>query len=178
MMIRPFSGLDIIPSMNCSGQRLKKNEQDIMRYRGSTHVFYSHSRTLSYSCIETQGTLCGCNSNHITTANRDHRVIEPVVEQLIEWAAAALETTCNQPILPYAIIVLNASEQDINPLLWDVDFATNSLLESLAETVDRTPAFVRHAKFWRDRHKDIQSLKDLILCYYSDLRVCSSYILQ
>jgi hypothetical protein len=29
----------------------------------------------------------------ITTVNKDHRVIEPVVEQLIEWAAAALETT-------------------------------------------------------------------------------------
>jgi hypothetical protein len=110
----------------------------------------------------------------ITTANKDYRAIELVVKQLIEWAAAALETTCNQPILPYAIIVLNASEHDINPLLWDVDFATNSLLESLAETVDRTPAFVEHAKFWRDRHKDIQSLKDLILCYYSDVRVRSS----
>jgi hypothetical protein len=64
MMIRPFSRLDIIPSMNFSGQRLKKNEQDIMRFRGSTHVFYSHFQTLSYSCIETKGMLYGCNSNH------------------------------------------------------------------------------------------------------------------
>ena len=38
------------------------------------------------------------------------RVIESVFERLIEWAAAALETSSNQPVLPSAIIALNATE--------------------------------------------------------------------
>ena len=101
-----------------------------------------------------------------------------MIEQLIEWAAAALETTCNQPILPYTIIILNACENDINPMLWNVDFATKSLLESLAETVDRNPAFIQRAKFWRQRGRVIQNVEDLILCYYSSVRVRRSWILQ
>jgi hypothetical protein len=113
-----------------------------------------------------------------TVAKEYYRVIEPVIEQLIEWAAAALETTCNQPILPYAIIILNASESDIDPMLWNVDFATKVLLESLAESVNRTPAFVRHARFWRERGRVIQNVEDLVLCYYSSVRVCRSRIFR
>ena len=51
---------------------------------------------------------------------KNPRVIEVVIEQLIQWAAAALETSSNQPVLPHAIIVLNVSENATDPELWDV----------------------------------------------------------
>ena len=51
------------------------------------------------------------------------------------WAAAALEKSSNQPVLPHAIIVLNASKYDIDPDLWDVDTSTSRLFENLSRTV-------------------------------------------
>jgi hypothetical protein len=62
------------------------------------------------------------------------RVIEGVLEKMIEWASAALETSSNQPILPYAIIVLNAAEEETLPELWDAETSTTSIFKSLAET--------------------------------------------
>jgi hypothetical protein len=50
-----------------------------------------------------------------------HRTIESVFEKLVDWAAAALEKSSNQPVLPHAIIVLNASENSTQPDLWDID---------------------------------------------------------
>jgi hypothetical protein len=49
------------------------------------------------------------------------RVIESVFEKLVDWAAAALEKSSNQPVLPHAIIVLNASDNSTNAELWNID---------------------------------------------------------
>jgi hypothetical protein len=57
-----------------------------------------------------------------------HSVIESVLEQLVTWAAAALEMPSNQPVLPHVIIALNASDLDIDELQWDPDVATESVL--------------------------------------------------
>ena len=103
--------------------------------------------------------------------NKHHRVIESVLEKLIKWAATALETACNQPILPHAIIILNASQNDIDPKLWDVDFATRSLLDSLSATVNQNATFAQYSKFWRERHRVIENVEELMMCYYSSIRV-------
>jgi hypothetical protein len=50
---------------------------------------------------------------------------------LIEWAAEVLNASTNQPRLPHAIIVLNAADARTSPKEWDVDYATNSLLDSV-----------------------------------------------
>ena len=103
--------------------------------------------------------------------NLDRRVIEGVFERLIEWAAAALETSSNQPVLPCAIIALNAAEITIEPELWDVDTATNKLLESLYTTVHRNAAFQKYVEFWKTRNRQIDTLEQLVLCYYSSIQV-------
>ena len=94
-----------------------------------------------------------------------------MLERLIEWAAAALETASNQPILPYAILALNASENDIDPDLWDVEKATRDLLDSLSNTVNQNVTFAKHAQYWRDRGRTIDSVDNLMSCYYSSLKV-------
>jgi uncharacterized Zn-finger protein len=94
-----------------------------------------------------------------------------VFERLVEWAAAALETSSNQPVLPHAIIVLNASENSINPELWDVDVATQRLLESLSHTVHQNVCFKKHAQLWGERNRQIETVEQLMLSYYSSLRV-------
>jgi hypothetical protein len=94
-----------------------------------------------------------------------------VLERLVEWAAAALETSSNQPVLPHAIIALNASENNINQELWDVNTATERLLESLSQTVHQNACFKKHAQIWQDRKKRINTVEQLMLSYYSSLRV-------
>jgi hypothetical protein len=100
------------------------------------------------------------------------RAIDGVLDRLVEWAAN-VETSSNQPILPYAILVLNACDNTIDSSLWDVNIATDTLFKSLATTIDKNLTLSEYAKRWRDRGRKINSVKDLILCYYSDLRVSS-----
>jgi hypothetical protein len=60
-----------------------------------------------------------------------------MIDQLIDWAAAALERSSNQPVLPHAIIVLNAAENNTDPRLWDVNQSTEHLMESVQEAMER-----------------------------------------
>lgn len=80
-----------------------------------------------------------------------HSVIESVLEQLVTWAAAALEMFSNEPVLSHVIIALNASDLDIDELQWDPDVATASVLESLSRTVFKNAIFKKYAQFWRER---------------------------
>lgn len=82
-----------------------------------------------------------------------------------------MENSSNQPVLPHAIIVLNASENDIDQKLWDVDSATSELLNSLSRTVFKSPVFKKLAQFWRERSRSIESVEQLLLSYYSSIRV-------
>lgn len=99
------------------------------------------------------------------------RVIESVLQQLIEWAAAALEMSSNQPILPHVIIALNASENDIDEREWDSGFATTSVLESLSRSLDKNPVFQKYSRFWRERKRPIATVEELIVSYYSSIKV-------
>lgn len=92
-------------------------------------------------------------------------------ERLVEWAAAAIETSSNQPVLPHALIVLNASETDIDASLWEVNVNTVSILEALARTVNQNETFKRLAQFWRERGRAINNLEELVLSYYSSVQV-------
>jgi len=82
-----------------------------------------------------------------------------------------LETSSNQPVLPHAIIVLNASENDIDPGLWDVNVSTNELLQSLSETVSQNATFKQYVQFWRIRSRNIKTVEELLLSYYSSIQV-------
>lgn len=110
-------------------------------------------------------------SDTIVFVLKNPRVIEGVFEKLIEWAAAALETSSNQPVLPCAIIALNASEINIDGKLWDVGHATTELLESLMQTVQRNPSFQKYAEFWMARNRQVETLEQLVLCYYSSIKI-------
>ena len=105
-----------------------------------------------------------------------HSVIESVLEQLVTWAAAALEMSSNQPVLPHVIIALNASDLDIDESQWDPDIATASVLESLSRTVFKNAVFKKYAQFWRERQRQIETVQQLIQSYYTTIRVSSSAI--
>ena len=103
--------------------------------------------------------------------NNEYRVIEDVLEKLVTWAAAALEKSSNQPVLPHAVIVLNASPNDPDPEIWKVSSATARLLKSLSQTVSHNATFKKYAVFWRERSRNIRTVEELLLSYYSSVRV-------
>ncbi|KAF4637022.1 hypothetical protein G7Y89_g1060 [Cudoniella acicularis] len=110
-------------------------------------------------------------SDVVVFVHRNPRTVEAVLEKLIEWATDALEASYNHPVLPHAIIVQNASHADIHKSLWDVDIATQELLKSLSRTLNHNVTFAQYAKFWKARGREIETVEDLMLCYYSSVRV-------
>ncbi|KAH0558950.1 hypothetical protein GP486_004425 [Trichoglossum hirsutum] len=98
------------------------------------------------------------------------RQFEKVVKQLLDWAAIGLEKSSNQPVLPHAIIVLNASEVELPNKYWDVEEEKRRLFGEYAN-VTQTPTFKPYVEFWGDRRERICSLKELLRKYYSSVTV-------
>ena len=86
-------------------------------------------------------------------------------------STAALEKSSNQPVLPHAIIVLNASENDLDPALWDIGTSTSRLLENLSRTVFQNATFKKYAQFWRERNRSIETVEQLLHSYYRSVKV-------
>src|SRR5271170_2970884 len=99
------------------------------------------------------------------------RELEGEIQRLIGWAAAAIERSSNQPMLPFAIIIINAVDNRTDENLYDVGMATQKLLEGLKEAVYRNPAFKQWATFWRENGREIDTTRDLLLSYYTDVRI-------
>jgi hypothetical protein len=66
---------------------------------------------------------------------------------------------------------LNASENSTEQHLWDPDIATNKLLQSLSGTVFKNDKFKKYAAFWRERQRQVDTVEELLLSYYSSVRV-------
>ena len=97
-----------------------------------------------------------------------------VLTKLIDWGAAALERSINQPALPHCIVVLNCSDAALETEQWDADAATQTLLFTVRGAIDHAegvPQFRALAEHWRDLGRNICSIEDLILCYYSSFKV-------
>lgn len=101
------------------------------------------------------------------------RVIEGVFTKLVDWADAALETSSNQPNLPYAVIVLNASDSNPEDYWWDVETSTRKIISGLDQerTVDKNPTFIQYAEKWRERGHIIETVEQLMKIYYSSIQV-------
>lgn len=106
-------------------------------------------------------------SDVIVFVVRNARTIEDVVEQLITWADAVIETSSNQPVLPHAIIVLNFYNNK-DGQLWDVTASTTSLLNNVRASVSENPTLKKYAEKLGYR---INTAESLLLSYYSSIRV-------
>lgn len=94
--------------------------------------------------------------------------------KLLDWGAAALEKSMNQPALPHCIVALNDSHPDLDARQWDIRHATQSLLDSVGDAFDGTegvPQFRDLANHWRRLGREINNIEDLILCYYASFKV-------
>jgi hypothetical protein len=93
------------------------------------------------------------------------------LQRLIEWASIAIEKSSNQPMLPFAVIVINAADNRTDERFLDVAFATTALLDDLEEAVHKNYVFRKAAQFWAENGRHIFKTKDLLLAYYSDVRI-------
>jgi len=93
-----------------------------------------------------------------------------VVERLVDWAAAALEKSTNQPVIPHVIIVLNATDNSIDEAQWEIDFATTKLMGDIGEAL-QSPVLKGFARSRSRPEKMIRTAEDLLLSYYCSVRV-------
>lgn len=82
-----------------------------------------------------------------------------------------MEKSLNQPALPHAIVALNATDMSIDKDQWDVAEATKKLMSDIKGAVDRVSEFQNLAHFWRIRGKTVNTMQDLLECYYSSITV-------
>jgi hypothetical protein len=97
-----------------------------------------------------------------------------VLGRLLDWGARSLEMSINQPALPHAIVAVNATEIGVHESEWDVNEATDNLLASVKNALSTrsgVPEFLELAQLWRSRGKQINTILDLIHCYYSSFSV-------
>ena len=97
-----------------------------------------------------------------------------VLSKLLDWGAAALERSINQPTLPHCVVVLNCSDAALAADQWNADSATQALLSTVRGAIDHAegvPRFRALAERWRELGRDVCSVEDLVLCYYSSFKV-------
>ncbi|KAJ8113331.1 hypothetical protein OPT61_g4511 [Boeremia exigua] len=106
---------------------------------------------------------------------RDSKTFEATaLRLLLDWGKKSLETSVNQPTLPHAIIALNNTDIGVSQDEWDVSKATESLLHANKDCLDALNGqrdFIKMAKDWREEGRKVDSVLDLIHCYYSTFTV-------
>jgi hypothetical protein len=90
---------------------------------------------------------------------------------LLYWAEKSITSTTNQSALPHAIIVLNKTSALVNEADFDINRSTESLLCEADQSLETNPDIDTYVKSWRSRGRRITNTQDLLLCYYSTIRV-------
>lgn len=81
-----------------------------------------------------------------------------------------MESSVNQPALPQVLIVLNASDPGMEEGEWDVQTATERLMEHHKLAIWSDP-IKKYMDKWSKKGREIGSCEELIKCYYSNVRV-------
>lgn len=89
--------------------------------------------------------------------------------QLVEWANLGFDTTLNQRFRPSLILIINRDDRvgSIVRKECDVEFATSELFG----TMEESQWFETQKKKWRDRGREVTTSRDLLYCYYDDVKV-------
>ncbi|KAF8462152.1 acyl transferase/acyl hydrolase/lysophospholipase [Kalaharituber pfeilii] len=110
-------------------------------------------------------------SDLICYVTRNLRTFEAIVERLIRWADGVFEHSVNQPLLPHAIVIVNAFEETVSTGSWYTTGLTEQLLNKYSDTIGSNPILRRLTHRWRNVGKNVANLKELISCYYSGFDV-------
>ncbi|KAI1842756.1 hypothetical protein JX266_011077 [Neoarthrinium moseri] len=159
-------------------KQLRNRADDLANgYRTSTSRPISWAKTPNtkkreYAVSQLYPRILYTFSDVVVFVLRNPRAFESVVlPKLLRWGAASIDKSLNQPVLPHAIIVLNASEPNIDEKEWDVEVATQMLMSDIHGAISREPALQEYVQQWRKRGKTVSSTKELLECYYASVSV-------
>ncbi|KAI0907470.1 hypothetical protein F4823DRAFT_626310 [Ustulina deusta] len=94
-----------------------------------------------------------------------------VLHKLIKWGAASIDKSINQPVLPHCIIVLNATDPNVDEKEFDVVKATQMFLSDISDAIRREPVLQQYAQIWHQRGRHLNTTKELLECYYASISV-------
>jgi hypothetical protein len=160
-------------------------EGDPLGDRGTRHARHRHSskrtiqwartpqtRKREYAVSQLYPRVLYTFSDVVVFVLRNPRAFEStVLEKLIQWGALSIDASLNQPALPHAVIVLNATEAGVDEGEWDVETATRRLLADIHGAVHREPALQGYVDAWARRGRTVGDTSALLACYYASVRV-------
>jgi hypothetical protein len=82
-----------------------------------------------------------------------------------------VEKSLNQPILPHAIVVLNAVDVGVGEDRWTVKDATASFLNDVSGILDSDPLLKELARNRGTETDPVRSAARLLQCYYKSVSV-------
>lgn len=96
------------------------------------------------------------------------RTFPSALRRLLQWGEESLEKSVNNPTRPHIIIAINAAGVDVPRERWTPETAKENLLSCAEPCLTDDPFVARLARQWRrSRDTRINSIEDLIHCYYS-----------
>lgn len=91
-----------------------------------------------------------------------------MLKQLIEWGAASIDKSLNQPSLPHVIIIINATDTTIDERQWDPDYTTRNLLDDFKDSISQVPELLDIVSKLYVQNQTISTTEQLLkLCYSS-----------
>ncbi|KAI2468208.1 hypothetical protein F4781DRAFT_399238 [Annulohypoxylon bovei var. microspora] len=144
------------------------------RYSSQRHITWAsnpQTQRREYTVSQLYPRILYTFSDVVVFVLRNPRSFEStVLDKLIKWGAASVDKSLNQPVLPHAIIVLNATE-DVDEKEWDVTTATELLMSTIQGAIFREKALYEYVQIWRKRGKEIKSTEDLLKQYYASVTI-------
>ncbi|KAI0903577.1 hypothetical protein F4823DRAFT_635572 [Ustulina deusta] len=122
-------------------------------------------------------------SDVVVFVTRNPRSFEStVLDKLIHWGATSVDMSLNQPVLPHAVIAINATDK-LEDAEWETEKATEKLMTAIEDAISREPGLKDYVQTWKRLGKKIANTKQLLECYYSSITVIripfrSSYMLM
>lgn len=166
------------PTTTSSGQADHGTTRDRVRPRHSSNkrpiawAKTPQTRKREYAVSQLYPRVLYTFSDVVIFVLRNPRSFEStVLEKLIEWGARSIDASLNQPALPHAVIVLNATEAGVDEGEWDVETATARLLSDIRGAVHREPALRSYVEAWARRGREIADTSALLACYYASVSV-------
>ncbi|OTA77343.1 hypothetical protein M434DRAFT_402358 [Hypoxylon sp. CO27-5] len=144
------------------------------RYSSQRYITWANSpqtQKREYTVSQLYPRILYTFSDVVVFVLRNPRSFEStVLDKLVSWGATSVDKSLNQPTLPHAIVVLNATE-DVDEKEWDVEIATNKLMSAIQDAISREPALDEYVRAWRKQGKEINSTEDLLSQCYASVTV-------
>jgi hypothetical protein len=99
------------------------------------------------------------------------RYVDSVITNLLLPWASSLDRFRIRPLLPHAIIAITAIDLGSEQMRWDPETATERLIYDAAHIFHQSPMIRQLRTEWAGRGRRIDTMKELLACYYSTVTV-------